>query len=208
MTESEPDNSGHRIAAIVLAAGESTRFGRPKQLEEINGVPMIARILLEVTAAAVDAVFIVVGHEAGKVKASLVNFGDVQIVENPDYRSGLSTSLRAGLAAVEGFDAAMFILGDMPGITSDAVNRVIEAYRASSSPLAAGMHSGRPVHPVIFRADLWPELMQVTGDVGGREVLARRLSEAVTVEMPDPACIADIDTPDDLTRTEGDTPSE
>jgi molybdenum cofactor cytidylyltransferase len=207
VTEHKQDNSGHRIAAIVLAAGESTRFGRPKQLEEIEGRPMIARILAEMTAT-VDAVFVVVGHEAGKVKAALVDFGGVKVVENPDYRSGLSSSLKAALAAVEGFDAAMFVLGDTPGLTSEDVNRVVEAYRASSSPLAAGLHSGRPVHPVVFRNDLWPELMDVTGDVGGREVLAKHLSEAVKVEMPDPTCIADVDTPEDLTRTEGDTPGE
>jgi molybdenum cofactor cytidylyltransferase len=169
---------------------------------------MIARVLREVTDAAADVVFVVVGHEAGKVKAALADFADVEFIENPDYRYGLSTSVRAGLAAAEGCDAAMFVLGDMPGLTSDAVNRVVKAYRASSSPLAAGMHSGRPVHPVVFRNDLWPELMQVEGDVGGREVVSRHLDEAVTVELPDPACIADVDVPEDLTRTEGETAGE
>jgi molybdenum cofactor cytidylyltransferase len=208
MTEGKPDNRGHRIVAIVLAAGESTRFGRPKQLEDMHGEPMIARILTEVTAAEVDDVFVVVGHEAGKVRASLARFAGVQIVENPNYRSGLSTSVRAGLTAASNCDAAMFVLGDMPGITSETIHCVLTAYRASPSPLAAGMHRGRPVHPVIFRKDLWPELMQVTGDIGGREVVSRHLSDAVTVEMPDPACVADIDTPEDLTSTEGETRSE
>ncbi len=205
MTEFKPDNSNHRIAAIVLAAGESTRFGRLKQLEEIDGKPMIYKIIRQVSATSADAILVIVGHEFEKMTAALADFSNVKFIENPDFRGGLSTSVKAGLAGSGSFDAAMFVLGDMPGLTSDAMNRVVEAYRASSSPLAAGMHAGRAVHPVIFRKDLWPELMQVTGDIGGREVLARHLGEAATVEMPDPACVTDIDAPEDLTRSEGDT---
>ncbi len=205
------NNSEHRIAAIVLGAGESSRFsplGEPKQLAMVDGKPMVAKVVGAVAASAADAVFAVLGHEFEKVSAALAQFPGVKIINNPDYRSGLASSLKAGLSQAEGFDAAMFLLGDLPYLSTDNIDAVIRAYRSSLAPLAVAMHEGTPLHPVVFRRDLWPELEEVTGDIGGREVVKRHLGEAVTVELPDAASIIDIDTQQDYLRTNGGSDSE
>jgi molybdenum cofactor cytidylyltransferase len=205
------DNSRDRIAAIVFAAGESTRFsplGEPKQLALVGGEAMIAKVVREVTASAADAVLVVLGHEFERVSAALAGFDGIEIISNPGYQSGLSSSLKAGLAQASGFDAVIFVLGDLPGLTAGDINLVISAYRSSPAPLAVGLHEGRPVHPVIFRKDLWPELDKISGDIGGREVAKRHLDEAVTVEMPNAASIIDIDTLQDYLPLSGGSDSE
>jgi molybdenum cofactor cytidylyltransferase len=196
----EESNSKHRIAAIVLAAGESSRFsphGEPKQLAMIDGEPMIARVVREVHASAADTVLVVLGHEFEKVSAVINGFHGIKIINNPDYPNGLSSSLKAGLAQAVGFDAIMFVLGDLPGLASADMDSVISIYRDSTAPLACAMYEGRPAHPVIFRKDLWPELEKLTGDIGGREVVIKHIDEVVMAKLPGTACISDVDTIDD-----------
>ena len=102
----------------------------------------------------------------------------------------------------------MFILGDLPRLKAHDIDDVITAYRESNAPLATAVYNGNNAHPVIFRKDLWPELKEITGDIGGREVLKRHLSEAVTVELPEAACVTDIDTYEDYLRNGGGTNGE
>ena len=208
MTGKAGNNSKDRIAAIVLAAGESTRFGRPKQLAEINGMPMIARVVRQVLESSADRVIVVLGHDFENVSLALAGISGIEIINNTGYRSGLSSSLKAGLKSAGNCDAAMFLLGDMPCLGTNIINNVLEAYRQSAAPLAAATLEGRNAHPVIFRKDLWPELEQTSGDVGGRVVLKRHLDKAVTVELPDAACITDIDTREDYLSNDGGTACE
>lgn len=202
----QENNSKHRIVAIVLAAGESTRFsqtGEPKQLADIGGEPMISKILHEVRESIANAVFVVLGHEFEKITAAINVFPDIKIINNPDYKSGLSSSLKAGLSHASGFDAIMYVLGDLPGLTSTDMDCVITAYRSSSAPLACAVSENRTAHPVIFRKDLWPELEALTGDIGGREIVRKHMDEAVMTELPGTTCISDVDTIDDYLPLSG-----
>ena len=200
-------NSGHRIAAIVLAAGRSARFGAPKQLAAVDGEPLIARVVRRTAASGIDAVLVVLGHEFEKVNAALAGLAGIEVVNNPEYESGLSSSLKAGLARAGRFDAVMFVLGDLPGLNAADIDSVISAYRDSSAPLALGVHEGHPAHPVIFRKDLWPELEEVAGDTGGREVAGRHLAEAVTVKLRSESTF-DIDTFEDYLGKRGESGRE
>jgi molybdenum cofactor cytidylyltransferase len=198
----EPGNSGHRIAAVVLAAGEATRFGAPKQLVPVEGEPMLARVTRQVKESPVGRVVVVLGYEFEAISLTLANMTDVAIVRNPDYESGMASSARAGLDAAGDSDAIMFVLADLPGLAAEDIGRVAAAYRNSAAPLALGMCKGRPAHPVIFRKELWPELRQLKGDIGGREIVRKYLDVAATVELPETA-IADIDTVKDYLQLQG-----
>lgn len=201
------NNSAHRVAAVVLAAGESSRFGSPKQLAEIDGKPMIARIVGRVAQSNVERTVVVLGCEFEKVSDALAGFPEVEVLENPEYRSGIAGSLKVGLSRIGELDAVMFVLGDLPGLGTADIDAVLGAYLRSNAPLALGKVDGVQAHPVIFRKDLWPELQGTGGDIGGRDVVKAHLHEAVTVELP-PSCGADIDTLEDYLRGNGGSSGE
>lgn len=185
------------IAAIVLAAGASTRMGRPKlTLPMPDGRPLVRVTVEHVLAAGLDDVVVVVGGDARAVGAALGPL-PVRIVENPRYAEGQSTSLRAGLDALRpGTGAVVVALGDQPIPDPDVIRRLVAAFRTSGRPIVAPVYRDGRGNPVLFGAALFGELRAVTGDWGGREVIARdpaRVAE-VPVDMPMPA---DLDTPED-----------
>ena len=122
------------IAGIVLAAGRSSRLGRPKQLLPVHGEPLIRHTLRRVLASSLDQVILVVGHEADEVRDAVADL-PVECVVNPDAAAGQSTSVRAGLAALSPeVEAAVFILGDQPGIDPTVIDALIAAWRTSGVP--------------------------------------------------------------------------
>jgi molybdenum cofactor cytidylyltransferase len=185
------------IAAIVLAAGTSTRMGRQKlTLPMADGRPLVRVAVEQVLAAGVDDTVVVLGGDAEAVSLALAPL-PVRTVVNPRYAEGQSTSLRAGLDALRpGTDAAVIALGDQPLPDPDVIRRLVKAFRMSGCPIAAPVYRNGRGNPVLFAAALFGELRAVTGDRGGREVIARdpgRVAE-VPVDAPMPA---DIDTPED-----------
>jgi molybdenum cofactor cytidylyltransferase len=191
--------SGHPavIAAIVLAAGTSTRMGRQKlTLPMADGRPLVRVVVEQVLGAGVDDMVVVLGGDAEALAVALAPL-PVRTVVNVRYAEGQSTSLRAGLDALRpGTVAAVVALGDQPLPDPDVIRRLIAAFRASGRPIAAPVYRDGRGNPVLFAAALFGELRAVTGDRGGREVVARdpaRVAE-VLVDTPMPA---DIDTPED-----------
>lgn len=185
------------IAAIVLAAGTSTRMGRQKlTLPMADGRPLVRVAVEQVLAAGIDDTVVVLGGDAEAVALALARL-PVRTVVNPRYAEGQSTSLRAGLDALRpGTDAAVVALGDQPLPDPDVIRRLIEAFRTSGRPIAVPVYRDGRGNPVLFAAELFGELRAVTGDRGGREVIARdpaRVTE-VSVDTPMPA---DIDTHED-----------
>ena len=159
------------IAGIVLAAGRSSRLGRPKQLLSVHGEPLIRHTLRRVLASSLDEVFLVVGHEADGVRETVADL-PVKYVFNPDAAAGQSTSVRAGLAALSSdVDAAVFILGDQPGIDPAVIDALIAAWRTSGSPVAAPRYEDRMGNPVLFDRRVFPELAALAGDTGARPVV-------------------------------------
>ena len=161
-----------RVAGVVLAAGLSTRLGRPKQLLDVCGEPLVRRITRIALASSLDTVTVVTGNAAGTIMPLLDDLG-VVIAFNSDFASGQASSIKAGLRAIPAdADAALILLVDQPTITPEILNRVIEFFRHKRSAVVQARYTGGVTgHPVLFSRKLFPELMTVTGDEGGRTVV-------------------------------------
>jgi molybdenum cofactor cytidylyltransferase len=185
------------IAAVVLAAGASTRFGSQKLLAPVNGVPLVRRTVEQVVAASLDAIVVVLGREDKAVHAALEGM-HVQFVVNPHYRDGMYTSLRAGIRYLgRTASAAVIVLGDQPGISAATIVSLIDEYRRSRQPIVVPIYSGTRGHPVLFDASVFPELEAVVGDQGGREVIGRDPGRVAMVHLPF-AMPGDVDTIEDF----------
>lgn len=192
-----------RTAAVILAAGGSTRFGSPKQLARWQGQTFIERAVETALASQAEPVIVVLGAEAGQSRALLQNH-PVQIVVNPNWADGQSSSMAAGLAALpDNVQAVVFLLVDLPGITPSMVDLVIDRHRQTLAPLVWPEYQGRRGHPILFDRGLFPDLKRVRGDTGGRPVVMAYQDRAERVEVNDPAIIQDIDRPEDLARVSG-----
>ena len=191
------------IAAIVLAAGASTRMGRQKLTLPMEGGRSLARVSVEqVLAAGLDDVIVVLGREAEAVARSLQGL-PVRTVINPHYAEGQSTSLRAGLDALRPMTtAAVIALGDQPLPDPTVIRRLVATFRAAGRPIVVPVYRDGRGNPVLFAAAIFDELRAVQGDQGGRGAIARdpsRVAE-IPVDAPMPA---DIDTPEDYDAARG-----
>jgi len=185
------------VAAIVLAAGESRRFGQPKQLLPVGDKTMIQHVVDVALASPVEQVIVVLSCRAEEIRANIAG-RPVQVVVNERWKSGLSTSVKAGLSAVKPeVSAALFILADQPGITPDIIARLIQRYQETRSSIVVPTHRGRWGNPVLFDRSLFKELMQVEGDQGGRQVIAEHKDEVEEIDMETETILADIDTIED-----------
>jgi molybdenum cofactor cytidylyltransferase len=183
------------VAAIVLAAGGSTRMGRPKALLPIGTGTVLSTIVEKVLHAAVDRLVLVLGHEAEAVRtrAGLPDDPRLRVVVNEGWANGLASSLAAGLEASRDAAAALVVLGDQPGIDPGTIERLLDAWRVGA-PIAAVGHAGRVIHPVLFDRSLFAELLLLKGDVGARDILRAHAGEVVKVPG---APLRDLDTPSD-----------
>ena len=193
------------IAAIVLAAGRSTRMGGPnKLLADIGGKPMVRRVVEAALASRARPILVVTGHQADSLRAALAGL-DLAFVDNPDYAAGLSSSLKAGIRAVPGdCDGALVLLGDMPQLTGAHLDRLIAAFAAE--PVAAIVlptHAGRPGNPVLWPSDCFAQMLQLDGDAGAKRLLAVHADRVRKVDLGTDAIFADIDTPAALAEVRG-----
>lgn len=189
-----------RVAAIVLAAGGSTRMGGPnKLLQDIDGQPMLAHAVDAALASRAEPVIVVTGHDADRVTAAL---GDrtVRFAHAADWRDGLSASLRTGLRAVPDLcDGAMVCLGDMPGVSAATLDRLLDAFRpVEGQAIVAPVTQGQRGNPVVWARRYFDDLMSINGDTGGRHLLRDHAHEVCTVDLEDHGVLTDIDTPDAL----------
>jgi molybdenum cofactor cytidylyltransferase len=193
---------GKQVAAVVLAAGRSTRMGAVnKMIAEIGGKPLVRIAAEQALASKASPVIVVTGHERDKVEAALKGL-DVRFANNPDYAEGLGTSLRTGIAAVPPeADGAVILLGDMPQIDAKLIDRLVAAFDPEKGALVVvPTIEGRRGNPVIWARRFFPELMAVSGDVGARHIIANVAEAVAEVPVSDPAITVDVDTPDVLAR--------
>jgi xanthine dehydrogenase accessory factor len=188
-----------RIAGIVLAAGTSSRMGRNKLIESVRGKPLVRHATDAALASQLDTVLVVTGHEAAKVGSTLEDAA-VTLVHNSDYREGLSTSLRRGIAAVPDYcDGAMVLLGDMPGISPALIDRLIAAFdSAPERRICLAVARGHRGHPVLWPRAFFGEIAALTGDKGARDLLDSHVDQSMEIEAGDDAPLIDIDTQEAL----------
>lgn len=189
-----------KVAGLLLAAGASTRMGRPKQLLPLGQQTLLDQALTEALNSDLDLVVLVLGHEAERIRKSLkgARHPKLRIIENKDYGRGISTSISAGLAEVEGdFDHVMIILADMPRVTSNVIDRLRRRYLESRLPLAAMKTGSRHSPPVMINREYYPQLHQLRGDIGARDLFTRCPDQVCLVEPEEEHGDMDIDTPED-----------
>ncbi len=197
----------HPIAAIVLAAGSSSRMERQqhKLLLPLGDRPVVTHVVEAALASEAQAILMVLGYQAEQVRATLhAHTTDARLlfIENPNYRQGMSTSLRAGLQAISDLDRTtsdaiegiIVLLGDQPLITARVINTLIRAWKETDKQIVAPLYNGKRGNPIIFSANLFPELMMVTGDEGGRSVIEQHRQDIATVEVGDTGANSDVDT--------------
>jgi molybdenum cofactor cytidylyltransferase len=198
--EAPPPADGRRVAGLVLAAGRSTRMGGPnKLLAEIGGKPLARIVTEQALASRAAPVVVVTGHERAKVEAALAGLR-VRFVHNPDYAAGLSTSLKAGLAALPPeSDGAIVCLGDMPQVTAALIDRMLDAFDPARGALVVvPTIEGKRGNPVVWSRRFFPDLMALEGDVGARHLIGTHADAVAEVPVEDSAALTDVDTPDAL----------
>jgi molybdenum cofactor cytidylyltransferase len=189
-----------RVAAIVLAAGRSTRMGEAnKLLADIGGTAMVRRVVEAVLASRARPVLVVTGHQGSEVAAALAGL-DVTRVANPDYATGLASSLKAGLRGVPPqCTGALIVLGDMPRITPGHIDKLISVFEvAKGAGIIVPVHEGRQGNPILWPAAYFPELLQLEGDAGAKRLLAAHAGAVCEIDLGTDAIFVDVDTPDAL----------
>lgn len=193
-----------RVGGVILAAGASSRMGRPKQLLRWRGRPLLEHVVDAMAAAGLAETVVVLGRDAAAVAAAVTLPEGVRPLENPEHAAGQSTSLRAGLRALgPGVAAAIVVLGDQPELAAECVRAVVEARRRGAGPVVQASYRGSPGHPVLLDRAVWPEVMAAAGDRGARDVLAAHPEwvHGVPVDRDPPR---DIDTWEEYQRLVGD----
>lgn len=188
-----------RIAALVLAAGQSRRMGPAnKLLAEVDGAAMLGRALEAARASQAASLLVVTGHDRERIEAAV----DAPTVHNPDYAEGLSTSLRAGIAALpEDIDGAVVLLGDMPFVSAAHIDRLIAAFNPlEGRSICVPTFNGKRGNPVLWGRELFAEMGSVSGDVGAKHLIGANGDLLVEVPMPDEGVLHDVDTPASLAK--------
>lgn len=188
------------VAGIILAAGEGSRMGRTKQLLPFRGRTMLECVVESALASSLHRVIVVLGHQADAIEPLLKERG-VTIAMNPGYDKGQSSSLKAGLRALtEESEAALFLLGDQPLITTATIDLILAAYEASPSPIVQPVFAGRRGNPVLFSRETFARIEALNADSGARALFDGYAGRILTVPVSDPSIHFDIDTEEDYRR--------
>jgi molybdenum cofactor cytidylyltransferase len=195
------ENNSAGVGAVVLAAGSSSRMGSPKQTLQYRGESLLRRAALAALGAGCHPVIVVTGANAELSRRELDGL-DVREVFNPLWETGMASSIRAGVEALVGTDAdaeaVVLLLCDQPHVTADVISRLVEARRATVSPLVASAYGAGFGAPALFGRTLFAELTRLEGAGGAKQVIKRHASEAHF--LPFPSGEVDVDTPDDFSR--------
>lgn len=195
--------SERTTAAIILAAGTSSRIGedRHKLLLPLGDRPVIAHVLDVVLASQARPVLLVLGHRSSQLRAVLAPYlahPEVHPIDNSHYQQGMSTSIHTGLTELTRLmpdcDSTLIILGDQPLLSASILDTLMEARHTTHSRIIAPLYQGQRGNPVLFERSLFPELLEVQGDEGGRAVLMRHRIEVSTIEVGSPHASYDVDT--------------
>jgi len=185
------------LSAILLAAGESKRMGKPKQLMPLGQSTLLEQTIDNLLDSSVDETIVVLGHKAEEITRTIAG-RPVKIVINSDYSQGMSTSIIAGLILVDPRSrAVMLAMGDQPLVESSTINQLIEAFNKNKKGIAVPTYRGRRGHPIIFDIKYKAELFKLKGDIGGREIIHNHPDDVLMVAIDSESVVSDIDTKED-----------
>ena len=195
-----PSKPTLRFGAIILAAGASTRMGKPKQLLLIEGRTLVVRTAEAALTSGAWPVVVVLGASAAEIRPALARL-PVLIAENSAWPEGMASSIRAGIATLEQFsrtlDAALLALCDQPAFSADTIERLVAAQRATGRSIVAAHYAGRQGAPALLLREHFPALSALTGDAGARDLLNGDPTRVAAVDLPELG--RDLDTPADYT---------
>jgi len=191
------------ICAVVLAAGLSHRMGVQKLLLPFSGKTVIAHIVDTLLASTIDEVHIVVGHQAERIISELSGRA-VSVVNNPDYNSGMLSSVRCGLRSLpEDCRAVMVVLGDQPSITAGLVDQMLQYFTTTGENILVPIYKGKRGHPIVFSSHYRDEILTQYGDVGLRGLLHSHPNDIYELTVSDASVLCDMDYPEDYRREIG-----
>jgi molybdenum cofactor cytidylyltransferase len=202
-TEPKPKQAA-QIAAVVLAAGKSTRMGSNKLLKPVSGKPMIRQTVETVLQSRASPVVIVTGHDAGPLREALKGL-NVVFVDNPQFAQGLSTSLAAGVASLPAtVDGVLMVLGDMPLVPATTLNKLISAFDPQEGrSICVPVYQGERGNPILWGRQHFGELASIKGDRGAKVLLVVNSDHVVDVPVGNEGVLTDFDTPDSLAKLKG-----
>lgn len=179
------------VSIILLAAGGSSRLGTPKQLHPHQETTLLRYSSSQALASKAKSTYVILGSEAERMAEELKGLSP-QIVMNPDWRSGMSTSIRAGIHALpSSVDAALIMLCDQPPVTTELLNAIITTYQSSHNPIVACEYHGTQGVPALFDKVFFPKLLQLKGDSGAKQIILDHPDQVTLIPFPDG--IVDVD---------------
>jgi CTP:molybdopterin cytidylyltransferase MocA len=189
------------IAGLILAAGESSRMGTPKATLPYRGRTFLELIVEALREGGLERIFVVLGHQAAEIQQRL-GITSAQLVINPDYRSGQTSSLQAGLRALiaDDTEAVLLCLVDHPAVSAATVRMIAAVFREGGAPVVIPTHLGRRGHPVLIGRQLFEELLALTAGVGADSVVRKYRPVTKIVEVEDEGVIIDVDDPESYRR--------
>ena len=194
-----PSDRSGSVAGILLAAGTSSRMGNNKMLFALDGESVLRGAARRALAGGLSPLVVVLGHGAEKARRELDGLPCLTAI-NPDYEQGINSSLKAGVSGLPAeAGAAMVMLADMPFVTPEMIAAMIDRYRATEAPLVISDYEGVNAPPMLYDRSLFAELLAMTGEGCGREVVKRHRQEAEVIPWPASA-LADLDLPEDYAR--------
>lgn len=186
------------IAGIVMGAGRSSRFGTPKQLLALGDTTGLGQVVANANASALDRVIVVLGRAAEDVRDSF-DPGRAEVVENTAYATGCASTILTGLDAAGDCEAVALLLGDMPGVAPDVIDRAVDAWLSARPWAAIVSWRGTPGHPFLFARPAFPDLRALHGDKGVFALLERHPDRVLRVPVDAPLP-PDVDRPEDYDR--------
>jgi molybdenum cofactor cytidylyltransferase len=185
-----------KITGLVLAAGESRRMGVTKQLLPFGHNTILGQVIRNALESNLDEIVVVLGYQAQEIGQNISD-APVKVVVNPEFREGLSSSIKKGLSNITETSAVMILLGDQPLVGKEIINRLLAELGRGDRGIIVPVYDNIRGHPVIFTPLYRDELLALQGDVGGKEIVRDHAEDVTEVNIDSEAVICDIDDRDD-----------
>jgi molybdenum cofactor cytidylyltransferase len=194
----------NKTAGIILAAGASTRFGRPKQLLRLKDRCLIEWVLDAALNSELNRIVLVLGYAHQKILRALaekLQHSKLSIEINPQYKKGQGHSLRVGLSKVkDDFAAVMFLLGDQPMVDAVTINYLLASFWSADKDICVPTFQGQRRSPSVFSQKFYKHILEIKGDIGARQIIKTHPDRVLEIEIKNPLFFLDIDTPEDFER--------